>query len=167
MLPVVYSFTMVRKIKKDMHQTEKAVHVAISVEQTKKIAGDLAEQLLPGDVVALYGDLGSGKTTFTQALAYALGVKKRLISPTFTLVRRYSLPGQPKNIHTFYHIDLYRMSTKADLSLGLKEILADGSAVTVIEWAEKLDFMPENKRIDIVFEYISGTARKIIVSCIK
>src|SRR3989344_8618526 len=100
-------------------------------------------------VICLYGELGSGKTTFVQGFARGLGITTRLLSPTFIIVRRYQAP---RRFSFLYHLDLYRLSGEKELEgLGIPEILADTSSIVLIEWAEKLgDLMPE-KRIDIHF----------------
>ncbi len=100
-------------------------------------------------VVCLYGELGSGKTTFVQGFAKGLGIATRLLSPTFIIVRRYQIPD---NSGFLYHLDLYRMEGEKDLlGLGLPEILADSNSVVLIEWAEKLgELLPKN-RVDVRF----------------
>lgn len=110
-------------------------------------------------IVALYGDLGSGKTTFVQGFAKGLGIDSRLLSPTFIIVRRYSLP---KESLFFYHIDLYRMQNSSDINgLGLREIFTDPVAIIVIEWAEHLGSLLPKKRVDIRFEVVGENERKI------
>lgn len=98
-------------------------------------------------IVCLYGPLGAGKTTLTQGFAKALGLTARLLSPTFIIVRRYSIP---KRDRFFYHIDLYRVETERALSeLGIDEIFANPAAAIVVEWAEKLGERLPEKRIDV------------------
>lgn len=130
-----------------------------SVDDTKTFAEKFAKTLQKGDVLCLYGDLGSGKTSFTQGLAKGLGIKRRIISPTFIIVRSYDIPGG-----NFYHIDLYRTENKEDLiSLGIDQLLESQENIMVIEWAEKLkDLMPE-KRIDLHFNNLSENSREIVV----
>jgi tRNA threonylcarbamoyladenosine biosynthesis protein TsaE len=102
-----------------------------SPDETRAVAARLAAGLAPGAVLALYGDLGAGKTCFVQGLAAALDVDQPVSSPTYTLVNEYRgrLP--------VYHIDLYRLASADDaLAFGLDEYL-DGDGVTVIEWAER------------------------------
>jgi tRNA threonylcarbamoyladenosine biosynthesis protein TsaE len=92
-------------------------------------------------VFCLYGDLGSGKTTFTQGLAAGLGINERILSPTYIITRHYDLPDDS----TLYHLDLYRIQEP----LPLKEMLDDSDNYVIIEWAEKLgDNLPKD-RIDI------------------
>lgn len=133
-----------------------------NVLQTQKIAADLAKTLVVGDILCLYGNLGSGKTTFVQSLAKGLGIKKRIISPTFIIIRQYKMKK-----YNFYHIDLYRVKTKEDLlGLGIDEVLKDKNNIVVIEWAENLlDLLPQ-VRTDIKFEYIDENKRKITIKYI-
>lgn len=100
--------------------------------------------------LCLYGELGAGKTTFSQGFAKGLGIRERLLSPTFIIVRRYDLPRQLGNY--FYHIDLYRLQTEDDLKeLGFDEMFGESGSFVIIEWAEKLaENLPQN-RIDIWF----------------
>jgi tRNA threonylcarbamoyladenosine biosynthesis protein TsaE len=106
-------------------------------EATRGLGARLGRQAQPGDVVALYGELGAGKTCFVQGLAAGLGVQERVASPTFILIAEYAgrLP--------LYHVDLYRIERPAEIAaLGLEELI-DGAGVTVIEWAEKAeDWLP-------------------------
>ena len=106
--------------------------VASSPEETAAAGEQLAARLGPGDVVALTGELGAGKTCFVQGLARGLGVAGGVTSPTFVLVNHYRgrLP--------VYHLDAYRTGSLTELvDLGLEEML-HGDGVTVIEWADKL-----------------------------
>lgn len=112
-------------------------------------------------ILCLYGELGSGKTTFTQGFAKGLGLSSRLLSPTFIIVRRYLLPATQS---FFYHVDLYRTKSEQDIKgLGLTEILSDPSAIVLIEWAERLGtFLPKN-RTDVAFEVVNENERTIKV----
>jgi tRNA threonylcarbamoyladenosine biosynthesis protein TsaE len=132
--------------------------ISNSFEETQRLGRDFARILEKGDTVCLYGDLGSGKTTFTQGLAKGLGIKSRIISPTFIIMRSHELKNG-----TFYHVDLYRIENEEGIeSLGLQEIINDGQNVVVIEWAEKLKGFLPKKRIDIKFTYEKDNVRKII-----
>ncbi|MBI3093049.1 MAG: tRNA (adenosine(37)-N6)-threonylcarbamoyltransferase complex ATPase subunit type 1 TsaE [Candidatus Levybacteria bacterium] len=155
-----------------------------SSEETRKIAETLAKQLASKGlnpfrgstptkalVIALYGELGSGKTTFVQGLARGLGIKRRIISPTFIIVRSYKIKNQKSKIKIidqsskiFYHTDLYRIQSVKDLEgLGLGEIINNQNNIVVIEWAEKIaELLPKN-RMDIEFEYVDENRRKITI----
>lgn len=127
--------------------------ITTSAEETAGIGASLGRDLTGGGpgarVYCLYGDLGSGKTTFTQGFAKALGITTRLLSPTFIIVRRYDIPSSEKFL---YHIDLYRLKNADDTEeLGLTEILTNPESIVVIEWAEKLGDMMPVPRYDIHF----------------
>lgn len=127
--------------------------ISHSGEETKEFARNFAQKLKKGTVLTLYGDLGVGKTTFVQGLAEGLGIEKRIISPTFVIVRQYGIKNHELRIKNLYHIDLYRMEHLDDiLELGIKELIADNESLVVIEWAEKMkEYLPQ-KRFDIAFE---------------
>ena len=102
-----------------------------SVAATRELAAAVAALARPGDLVLLVGDLGAGKTAFTQGFAEALGVSETITSPTFTLVRTYV--GK----HKLNHLDVYRLVTVAEAEdLGLGELLEDG--ITLIEWGDTI-----------------------------
>lgn len=109
-----------------------------SVEETWQVAAEVAALLRPGRVVALHGDLGAGKTTFVQGIGLALGVKRPVTSPTFTLSTEYATPR-----FKLVHMDLYRLSGPDDLlTIGFPEYLETG-AVVAVEWPERAgDLIP-------------------------
>jgi tRNA threonylcarbamoyladenosine biosynthesis protein TsaE len=126
--------------------------------QTQKLATDLTAKFQLGDVICLYGDLGSGKTTFVQGLAKSLGIKKRVLSPTFVFIRVYKIKKR-----MFCHIDLYRLENDSDLeTLGLSDYFNKNNIV-VIEWAQKAKSILPKKRTDIFFEKKNQNERKISV----
>lgn len=131
-------------------------------EDLKKLAREIADNLKPNDVLALYGDLGSGKTTFTRYLVESLGISARVQSPTFVIARKYN--GSGKYINTVNHIDLYRISSKEEIKdLGLEETIKEPNSITVIEWPEIAEkYLPENA-VKMHFEYFEETKRKIII----
>lgn len=136
------------------------VHITNSQQETKKLARNFAKSLQAGDVIALYGDLGSGKTTFAQGLASGLGVKKKVMSPTFIFMRSYPIIFK-KTPLTLHHLDLYRGQDEKDFkSLGLNEIFTV-DAIVVLEWADRIKRILPKKRIDIYFENKNGQKRKI------
>ncbi len=117
-------------------------YLSKSENETKALAEELAKKL-KGHIFALTGELGAGKTVFAQGFARGLGIKDKIISPTFVLIRQHKIPHTNK---TLYHIDLYRLENITDLeSLGLSEILTDPQSIVLIEWAEKAgQLLPED-----------------------
>jgi tRNA threonylcarbamoyladenosine biosynthesis protein TsaE len=133
-----------------------------SLEQTYELGRSLAPRLNVGDLVALTGDLGAGKTALVRGLSIGLGVGDARIvsSPTFVLVHEYE--GRVP----VYHIDLYRMSEPAEelVDLGLDEMLGDG--VVLVEWAERAgDALPPHWRVRI--EHVGETARRFEITSPK
>ena len=113
-----------------------------SEKNTLAIAADFAKTLRPGDVVALFGGLGMGKTVFVRGLAGGLGFDEdQVSSPTFTLVNEYRAPGAP----CLYHFDMYRVTGEDDLhSTGFYDYL-DGESILAIEWSENIPHaLPDN-----------------------
>ena len=112
--------------------------------------------------VCLYGNLGSGKTTFVQGFGKSLGVFSRLPSPTFVIVRRYTMS---RKLGFFYHIDLYRTFGELELlHLGIPEILADPYSIVCIEWSEKLGSLLPKRRIDIRFTTLPDETHQITIA---
>lgn len=114
--------------------------VSRSAEETRAVAARLASECPDGALVCLHGDLGAGKTCFVQGLARALGIRRPVGSPTFTLVNEY------RGTRGLAHIDLYRIRGAGDaFSLGLEDYLQHYPGIVAIEWAERaLDFLPED-----------------------
>lgn len=138
--------------------------VSKSAEETQDVAQALAKTLIGGDVLTFTGDLGYGKTTFIQGLAVGLGITRRIISPTFMIVRNYRIKNHESRIKNFYHIDLYRVESSEEIKkLGIDEILKDTSAIVAIEWGEKFGDLLPKSRIDIAIEYVNEKERKITV----
>jgi tRNA threonylcarbamoyladenosine biosynthesis protein TsaE len=130
-----------------------------SPEETQRFGLELACTLGPGAVIALIGDLGSGKTCLTQGICDGLGVTSYVTSPTFTLINEYQgrLP--------VYHFDLYRIERPGELlDLGCEEYFY-GQGVSIIEWAERaLSVLPE-ERMEIRIERTGATERRLQISC--
>lgn len=130
-----------------------------STQKTKDLAGKVAGKLKPGDVLALYGDLGSGKTTFVNFLVDSLGIPARVQSPTFVLHRKYT--GGSGDIKVVNHIDLYRITKLEETNdLGLDEIFTKEDSVAVIEWPELVENILPKKTTKIYFDYVSKNERK-------
>ncbi|MFA7216547.1 MAG: tRNA (adenosine(37)-N6)-threonylcarbamoyltransferase complex ATPase subunit type 1 TsaE [Candidatus Paceibacterota bacterium] len=137
-----------------------------SLDETQSVALDFISKIKKTEndatVVGLYGDLGAGKTSFTQGLAKYLGIKENVVSPTFVIEKIYHLEN---NIFKhLIHIDAYRIEKSQELlSLGFKKIISDPENLIVIEWPERIsDIMPEHIRIDL--RHISENNREIEIS---
>ena len=130
-----------------------------SIEDTQFLAQRLAEKIMVGSVVTLVGNLGTGKTTFTQGFAKAIGVNERVGSPTFKLVSEYE--GKD---HWLYHIDAYRLEGVNDfLKIGGEEYLRPERGITLIEWADIISEIFDDEITSIKFSRIKGNSnsRKI------
>ena len=140
----------------------KKEYIVHSVEETWEVARELAKTLKPGDVVCLEGDLGAGKTTFTQGLAAALGVPGRVNSPTFCIVQEHRATSGNRPSAFLVHMDLYRLHGEDDvLAIGWEDYLSEG-AILVVEWPERAGSLvpPDAKRI--VFRHLDGEESRLI-----
>lgn len=138
--------------------------VTKSAQETQELGQRTGSDLKEGQVLALEGELGSGKTTFVQGLAQGLGIKERILSPTFIMIREYPVKKPDTLIKHFYHVDLYRLEKAEEIEvLGLKEIWSDPENLVVIEWAEKIKNLLPEKRMEILFEYLGEEKRKVII----
>lgn len=159
-------------------------------KNTQRIAAKLAKQILqqePGGkaiVLALRGNLGAGKTTFLQGFARGLGIKEKVLSPTFVLMRKFQIPNyksrasskcpnsklalrfkiQDARYKFFYHIDCYRLKSKKDLeTLGFKKINSNPENIIAIEWPEKISKILQSKFLEIKFIYLKDNKRKLAI----
>ena len=140
-----------------------------SVEETWELARNLAAELKPGDVVCLEGDLGAGKTTFTQGLAAALGVPGRVNSPTFCIVQEHRASSnlQPSTFNFqppyLVHMDLYRLHGEDDvIAIGWEDYLAQG-AILVVEWPDRAGSLIPSDARHVVFTHLDGEESRRIV----
>jgi tRNA threonylcarbamoyladenosine biosynthesis protein TsaE len=124
-----------------------------SLEETFALGHRLAASLRPGDVVALSGELGAGKTALVKAIAAALGFQQAVTSPTFTIIHEY------KTAPPLFHIDLYRLNTEQEaIDVGIEEYLR-GDGVCLVEWAERIARLLPQRTISIRIEVLSDTSR--------
>ena len=132
-----------------------------SLEDTKKLGQELAKEILKkkGEaafVVFLDGDLGTGKTTLVKEIIFALGVKEKVKSPTFTIIEPYEL-----NNENIYHVDLYRIIDPTELEIiGLREYLNESNAIIFIEWPEKSYGYLKKFDLRISLKHLSENERK-------
>ena len=129
--------------------------------QTKKLGETLAKEILKEKkqkkafVLGLKGDLGGGKTTFLQGFARGLGIKEKITSPTFIIMKKFS---------NFYHFDCYRIrKPKELLDLGFKEIISNPQNIVAIEWAEKVRKILPKEVLILTFEFINKRTREIVL----
>lgn len=136
-----------------------------SLEETSKTAGDFLQNLRPNKngatLVGLFGDLGSGKTTFSQVLGRHLGINEFMTSPTFVIEKIYQLDGK-NNFKNLIHIDAYRLEQGHELEvLGFKDLLKDPQNLILLEWPERVsDILPADI-IKINLKFISEFEREI------
>ena len=123
--------------------------------ETEAAGAAFAETLQDGTVVALYGDLGAGKTAFVRGMARGMGIDARVSSPTFTIVNEY--PGKRE----LYHFDMYRLSSSEELfDIGWEDYLNRGG-VCAVEWSENVSDAFEGDEITVRIEKLSADERRI------
>ena len=149
-------------MNKDFFKANINPYISRCEEDTFKYARNLAKYLEAGDVIALSGDLGAGKTTFTKAIAEALKVKENVSSPTFTIVKEYR-----SGIIPLFHFDLYRLSYEDEFyNIGGEDYLF-GDGITIIEWADIVeDALPLNTMI-IEIKYGNNEGERIFNFSVK
>ena len=136
-------------------QEEILIH---SLEDLQVFADKLAMELQGGEVIALQGELGAGKTTLVKFLAAALGVNQEVSSPTFALERQYAT-NQSFKLH---HFDWYRLETaKAVKDLGVQELFSQPNAVCVVEWPQRGSKLLPSDTMWIYIDYVDTQTRKI------
>ncbi|HEY8443758.1 MAG TPA: tRNA (adenosine(37)-N6)-threonylcarbamoyltransferase complex ATPase subunit type 1 TsaE [Clostridia bacterium] len=128
-----------------------------SWEQTYELAKNWAKNLKGSDIIILNGQLGAGKTVFTKGLAAGLGVKQPVLSPTFVLFRQYK--GEKLDL---YHFDMYRLSDSSEaIEAGFDEYIGKETAVTVIEWADKVQDILKNISYTVDITYVDDNTRLV------
>lgn len=139
------------------------VHQSKSSQQTKKIAAQIAQQFKnKGGIITLTGNLGAGKTTFVQGFAKTIGIKDKIISPTFVLIRQHQIPNSERML---YHLDLYRLEkTSETREIGLEELFEKTDDIILIEWPEKIADKLPKETTHINIKVISKNLRELITS---
>ena len=132
--------------------------ISNSVKETQQFAKKIAEETQKYRFICLRGDLGAGKTTFVKGFVEAFGINKEQVkSPTYTYLKEYDI-GKKK----LYHFDFYRLEQLDDLMAhDLSEIFMKRNTIFLMEWAERIEQILPNKRIDIQIEYINENTRKL------
>ena len=135
--------------------------VSHAEDQTRALAGKLAASFVPGDVIVLQGQLGSGKTVFVKGLAAALGLDEKLVnSPSYTFVNEY--PGEKP----LYHLDLYRLKDLTELrEIGWDEYMGR-NGLMVVEWGEKAKSLLPKRYYLIIFRIVSESEREIDITLV-
>jgi tRNA threonylcarbamoyladenosine biosynthesis protein TsaE len=142
-------------------------NVIIKTEKdTQAFAKNLAKSLKGGEIIALEGDLGAGKTTMTQYIAKAFGVKENVTSPTFVLMKVYEGRRPKSEVRKLVHVDCYRLDDPQELFyLGIEEYMNNKESVVVIEWADKIkDYLKKFKKVIWIKIKLDKDLRKINVS---
>ncbi|MBI4262442.1 tRNA (adenosine(37)-N6)-threonylcarbamoyltransferase complex ATPase subunit type 1 TsaE [Candidatus Uhrbacteria bacterium] len=139
-------------------------HIVHSLKETQKIASEIALAAHGGDVFALQGELGAGKTVFVKAFAKALGVRGVVSSPTFLLMKTYNVKGQVSGVKCLVHVDAYRVHDAQELvDIGLGEYLGRPDTVVLIEWAEKVKKMFPQKHVQwIRFQFSKRKDERVL-----
>ena len=133
--------------------------VTRSREETEALGERIGRAARPGDVIALWGELGSGKTTMVRGIAAGLGIPAREVtSPTFIIVHEHEGGRLP-----LFHIDMYRVSPAETGSIGWEEALASGG-VTAIEWPDRVERTLPEDRIDVRIDHMGGAERRIRIT---
>ena len=162
----------------------KQKYISYSPAQTKSLGKKLAQDILKVSlkgkaiVIALKGELGSGKTTFLQGFAKGLGIKNKILSPTFVIMKKFqvfhpapsSAPvrGKSSKFQWFYHIDCYRIKTPEELlALGFKEIISNPQNIVAIEWADKVKKILPKESIILDFRVKGEKEREIKMKSIS
>lgn len=151
--------------------------ISHSAAQTQRLGARLGELLQGGELILLNGQLGTGKTTFTQGLAQGLGIAEQINSPTFTLLKEYKrrssaglkpggLPKHGPVPPALYHFDLYRLDDPDEIfDLGFEDYF-EGNDICVVEWAEKADLYWPSNHLSIRLKILSETKRGLFFTAI-
>ena len=152
-------------------------HLTANSSQTKQLGQSLAKKILKlpqkksALVIALSGDLGAGKTTFVQGFARGLGIKEKILSPTFIIMKKFPLPSMINdqlpmiNYQYFFHIDCYRIQKPEEIfNIGFKKIISNPKNIVAIEWPEKIEKILPKNIIKIKFDFGSENTRRIVIN---
>lgn len=139
-----------------------------SVVETKKISQEIVDDLKAENVILLQGELGAGKTTFSQSVLEFLGAKGPFTSPTFVIMKKYDLgklqstsASWRTKFSTIYHFDCYRVGSKDVLDLGWEEIISDPKNLVLVEWPERIKEIWPERYVKIDFKSLGENQREI------
>jgi len=144
------------------------VYKTKSDKDTQELGEDFAKEILnlpkkdDAIVIGLSGNLGGGKTTFLQGFAKGLGIKEKVLSPTFLILKKFEIRNSKSEFTNFYHIDCYRLKNEKDiLELGWKEIISDPKNIVAVEWPEIIKKALPKNIIEINFNFAAENTREI------
>ena len=142
--------------------------IANSAKDMKWLGEELAKEVIKTKrkralIIGMEGELGSGKTTFIQGLARGFGIKEKITSPTFVILKKYKIQNSIIKNAFLYHIDCYRIKSEDLLELGFKEIAGNSQNIIVIEWAERIKKILKNV-LWIKFGYLGKDKRNITIA---
>lgn len=137
--------------------------------ETGKIGQDLAKKILilPSQkkafIIGLTGELGAGKTCFLQGFALELGIKEKILSPTFIIFRRFAVENA--KFKNFYHFDCYRIKNEKEMSLlGFEKIISDANNIVALEWPGRIKKLLPKNFLDIKFDFVDKDKRSIHIT---
>ncbi len=147
--------------------------ITSSAQETRALGRQIAQEILQkplqqqARIIALDGELGSGKTTFLQGFAQGLGIKEKVTSPTFVILKRFKITNQNIKIskyRNFFHIDCYRIEKPQEiLDLGFKEILAEPKNIIAIEWPKRIKKILPKQTLWLKFKLKAVQQREIVI----
>lgn len=129
--------------------------------ETMALGKKLAKEIGEVRIICLNGELGAGKTTFSQGFLRSLGIKGALTSPTFVVMKQYLLGKNIFNLKNIYHLDTYRVESEDVINLGWKEIVENKNNIILVEWPEKIEKIIPDKSLWLDFKWLDKDKREI------
>jgi len=149
-------------------RTKQSTVITTTPQQTQKVAFSMAREFLSAKghnkaiIIGLRGELGSGKTTFIQGFAKGLGIKEKVLSPTFVIIKPYKIPDIRYKLQNLYHVDCYRIDKAKEIfELGWKDMIADPANIVVVEWSERIKSILPTDSIILDFQTIDKNKRQL------
>ncbi|MDO8424371.1 MAG: tRNA (adenosine(37)-N6)-threonylcarbamoyltransferase complex ATPase subunit type 1 TsaE [bacterium] len=147
----------------------KKTYLTTAPAQTQKLGTVLGKRVLEissagkAVVIGLEGNLGGGKTTFLQGFAKGLGIKEKINSPTFVILKRFKIKNS--KFKNFYHLDCYRIKTPKELlDLGFERVIADSQSIVAVEWAERIKKIMPKGSTSVKFYFVDKLKRRIVIT---